>query len=337
VIRGVAWSTDGALVASASNDGAIKLWSPLLAQDFTVLQDESGEIRSVDISSDGQKLIAASEFRGLSIWNLATRLATQRLATEASVDDVAWFVDARRSAAIGHDGALQLWDTRAKKLLKPLAGPASAPVQTDVTRSVAVDPLGRYVASAGDDEFVYLWEVETGRKRKLAGHTAAVFDVAFSPDGRRLASASRDRTVKVWDVDEASELFTCQGHSHTVMAVAFSADGARLASGSFDWTAKLWNASNGTLLQTMSGHTQPVRDVAITPDGTRLATASNDRTIKLWDLATGREMLTLTGHTRWVRSVAFDPTGHLLVSSSDDATVRLWDGRPLAQGPTGGN
>jgi WD40 repeat protein/tRNA A-37 threonylcarbamoyl transferase component Bud32 len=328
VIRGVAWSPDGALLASASNDGTIKLWSPLLTQDSTVLQSQSGETRNLDLSSNGATLITASQFGGVPIWNIATGQIAGRLATDVSIDDVAYFPDGHRCAVIGHNGTLQLWDTSAKKLLKPLAEPAVSVVQDDVTRSVAVDRLGRYVASAGDDECVYLWEVDAGRKRKLAGHNAAVFDVAFSPDGQRLASASRDGTVKVWDVYEGSELLTCQGHTHTVMAVTFSADGARLASASFDWTAKLWDASTGRLLQTMTGHTQPVRDVAINPDGTRLATASNDRTIKLWDLASGRELLTLAGHTGWVRSVTFDPTGHFLVSASDDATVRVWDGRP---------
>jgi WD40 repeat protein/tRNA A-37 threonylcarbamoyl transferase component Bud32 len=328
VIRGVAWSPDGTLVASASNDGMIKLWSSLTTQDFTVLHEESGEVRGVDVSSDGQTLITASQFGGAPIWDLTTGQVTARLATDISADDVAYFVDGRRCAVIGHDGTLQLWDVRACKLLKSLADPAGTPVQTDVTRSVAADPLGKYVAASGDDECVYLWEVDTGRRRKLAGHAAAVFDVAFSPDGRRLASASRDRTVKVWDVGRGSELLTCRGHSHTVMAVAFSPDGSRLASGSFDWTAKWWDSSSGRLLTTMTGHTQPVRDVAISPDGRRLATASNDRTIKLWDVARGREMLTLVGHARWVRSVAFDPTAHLLTSSSDDATVRVWNGRP---------
>jgi WD40 repeat protein len=333
VIRGVAWSAEGALLASASNDGTIKLWPPLGSQAFTLLQPDSGEVRNVEVSSDGRTLISASQFRGAPIWNLNARQIVTSVASELSADDVAWFADARRCAVIAHDGTLQIWDTGAKKLqlLKELGDPAGGSAQTDVTRSVAVDPLGRYAATAGDDECVYLWEVETGQKRKLAGHTAAVFDVAFSPDGRRLASASRDCTVKVWDVDQGTELFTCQGHAHTVMAVAFSADGALLASGSFDWTAKLWDAVNGTLQQTMSGHSQPVRDVAISPDGNRLATASNDRTIKLWDVATGREMLTLSGHTRWVRGVAFDPTGNLLVSCGDDGTVRLWNGRPLSR------
>jgi WD40 repeat protein len=329
VIRGVEWSPDGTLVASASNDGMIKLWVPLVEQDFAILQDKSGEVRGVDLSSDGQKLISASEIGGVSIWDLNTAQATGRLATDISADDVAYFVDGRRCAVVGHDGTLQLWDVGARKLLKTLSGPAATPGQTDVTRSVAADPLGRYVASAGDDECVYLWEVEAGHKRKFTGHTAAVFDVAFSPDGQRLASASRDCTVKVWDVDEGSELLTCRGHTHTVMTVAYSSDGSRLATGSFDWTAKLWETSSGRPLKTMAGHTQPVRDIAISPDGRRLATASNDRTIKLWDVSSGREMLTLAGHTSWVRSVAFDATGHLLASSSDDSTVRIWNGRPL--------
>jgi WD40 repeat protein/tRNA A-37 threonylcarbamoyl transferase component Bud32 len=331
VIRGVAWNRDGTLVASASNDGMIKLWSPRATQDSAMLRDEAGEVRGVDLSSDGQTLITASEFGGVSVWDLSTGQLSGRFATEMSADDVTYLADGRRCAVVGHDGTLQLWDVGTRKLLKTCAGPTSASRQTDVTRRIAADPTGRFVASAGDDECVYVWDVEADSKRRFTGHEAAVFDVAFSPDGQQLASASRDCTVRIWDVNQSSELVTCRGHTHTVMAVTYNSDGSKLATGSFDWTTRLWDASSGRLLQTMSGHAQPVRDVAISPDGRRLATASNDRTIKIWEVVGGREILTLAGHTNWVRSVAFDTTGHLLASSSDDSTVRIWNGRPLAR------
>jgi WD40 repeat protein len=327
VIRGVAWSRDGTLVASAGNDGAIKLWSPHMTQAATILQTDAGEARGLDVSANGKALLVATQFGGVQIRDLATGAITRRLPTDVSADDAAYLVDGRRCAVIGRDGTLQLWDAAAGKLLKPLASGTASRALSEVARSVAADPLGRFVASAGDDENVYLWNVETGRQQqKLAGHSAAVNDVAFSPDGRYLASAGRDRNIKIWDVEQGREFMTLRGHAHAVMAVKFSPDGTRIASAGFDWTAKLWDASSGKLLETMSGHTQPVRDVAMSPDGSRLVTVSNDRTIRIWDTATGRELLTLPGHENWVRKVVFSPTGHLLVSASDDATVRLWDG-----------
>jgi len=56
------------------------------------------------------------------------------------------------------------------------------------------------LGSAGADNTVRLWNVESGESRVLLGHTAPVFDLAFSPTGKEVATGSGDGTVRVWEV-----------------------------------------------------------------------------------------------------------------------------------------
>ena len=66
---------------------------------------------------------------------------------------------------------------------------------------------GRWVASAGEDSAVKIWDSRTGKLvRNFRGHTSVVTSVAFSPDGQWLVSGSRDHTVKVWDLAELDEV-----------------------------------------------------------------------------------------------------------------------------------
>ncbi len=61
--------------------------------------------------------------------------------------------------------------------------------------TVKCSPCGRYIASAGGDLAVLVWDVASGRVcRVFRGHKKPVHSVDFSSCGRFLASASADGT-----------------------------------------------------------------------------------------------------------------------------------------------
>lgn len=70
--------------------------------------------------------------------------------------------------------------------------------------TVAISPDGRYLASAGTDAKVNLWDLGTSRLIKsMAGHSGKVNSLSFGAESTVLVSGSEDCTVRVWDVQTA--------------------------------------------------------------------------------------------------------------------------------------
>ncbi len=197
---------------------------------------------------------------------------------------------------------------------------------TGAVNGVAWSPNGNYVASAGIDQTVQVWEARTGKKiATYTGHSGAVQAVAWSPDGKLLASASVDKTVQVWEALTAKPMLTYSGHTQQVLTVGWSPDGKQLASAGADMQVHIWNAEQGTLQQTFRDHTLTVTCVAWSPDGRRIASASADQTVAVRSVVTGFAVSTFTGHKSGVLSVAWSPDGNYLISSDGASIAQVWE------------
>ncbi|MFC7218823.1 WD40 repeat domain-containing serine/threonine protein kinase [Streptomyces polyrhachis] len=326
-VNSVAFSPDGSLLASASDDKSIRLWNIAAGTAEFIVIGHTGPVNSVAFSPDGSLLASASDDKSIRLWNIAAGTAEFIVIGHTGpVNSVAFSPDGSLLASASDDKTVLLWNI-AGEITSDTITAKTLQKHTNLVNSVAFSPDGRTLASASWDRTVRLWDIATGKPvATLTGHSKAVFSVAFSPDGRTLASASWDRTVRLWDVAARKPAATLIGHTNSVNSVAFSPDGRTLASASWgDRAVRLWDAATGKPVATLTGHTDSVNSVAFGPGGRKFASASKqDKAVRLWDVATGKAVATLADHTQAVNSVAFSPDGSVLASAGRDKTVRLW-------------
>ncbi len=142
-----------------------------------------------------------------------------------------------------------------------------------------LNPDGRTLAVATDEEVIRLWDIPTGKvKTTLTAH--GVNTVTFSPDGTMLASGSGDPYL--WDVHTGKLLHNIVKARGVVYRIAFSPDGKILASGSLQ-TIELWNTFTAEHIGTFTGYLGWIEAIAFSPDGKTLASGNNG-TVILWDM-----------------------------------------------------
>ncbi len=195
-------------------------------------------------------------------------------------------------------------------------------------RTIAIARDGSWLASAGDDATIRIWDTTLGASRRiLTGHTGTVHAVAISPDDRWLVSAGADAVVRIWDVATGAVRRELTGHDGAVFGCAVAPDGSWLVSAGADGSVRVWDpdAGRGSSRFVLAGHRGAARVCVMTPDGRSLVSSGDDAEIRMWDARTGEAGRVIHTGAGSVLACAVAPDGSWLVSAGSDANVRIWD------------
>jgi WD40 repeat protein/KaiC/GvpD/RAD55 family RecA-like ATPase len=290
---------DQTLLASASNDGTIRLWNTETGETVRVLAGHNGPVRALaccDSGSGHPLLASAGRDHSIRLWHPLTGTTVRVLAGHTALLNALCTVQMGEHtllASASNDGTIRLWNTAIGTTVRLLAG-HNGPV-----RALACVPNGAqtWLASAGTDGTIRLWDAATGQQvRMLSAGDAWINALCPVPLGAQtlLASAGNESAVRVWNPATGELVRTIGQHSDWVRALAsFTLAGRTvLASAGHDNVVRLWHntpAPGPHAQDDLAGHTDWVTSLCVLAGAPQLlvASAGNDSAIRVWDVQAG--------------------------------------------------
>jgi WD40 repeat protein len=274
-VSSLAFGAKGILAAGGAH-GSIRLWDTsrrsVIASAMGVHKSitKAGQpmedvVSAVAFSPDGSTLASAGFIDGgFRLWDGRTLAALTDQAVNAGVgdlDSLAFSSDGETLATSGENGAMRLWNVRARRPLTP-------PVHAHGTG------LPIIVFRAENQSY--------GKDLTIREGEGPTF-VAFSPDGR-LASGGFDKQIRIWNGKTAAPIGSPIAFPTPVRGLAFSPDGNLLACGGWDGVVRLWDGRSLQFIGSLLGKAGRITRIAFSDDGSTLVASYEDGGIVRWDV-----------------------------------------------------
>lgn len=351
----VAMSQDGTRIATASLDGTAKIWDAADGKLLLTLTGHESPVWSAQFNPDGTRIATSGDDSTIRVWDAATGEELYVLSGFLTFASGATFSPDGKFLATNGGEDPKLWDAETGELITALSGFKSGSAQVPV-----FTPDGKYVAVAGQDGTVSIWETATGRQSLLfATGTPIDSQIEFSPDcvtpptapfawcGTTLAAGNRDERVRFWDVTPA-------GNREALRLPSFW---NCLDSDGMTWHTATQEPQNRVRFHTLkfpdvasvvapsdpltnavqevfsfdAGNGRVMGSIAYSPDCSRsVLIDANNLVVKIMDTANGKELLQFKLPEGFVPgpnlgALAFSPDGTRLATPGVGSTAIVWD------------
>ena len=299
-VASLAFSSDGALLASGGMDGVVRVWDASTGACLQTLEGPGDAVEWVRWHPRGAVLLAGSA--DCSVWMWAARSGSW-MGTFAghggAVTAGGFTPDGKLAVTVGEDAALKVWDPKKGECVLSVQG---HPFHEEAAVCLALAPDGATALTGSQDGTAKIVALATGRvgatlapEPLKAGAGAEEDEEEMVPGGIECVAwvpalpgvavtGGLDGRLIAWDAAAANPRAIC-AHPDGITRLAVHASRPIVVTACLDGRVRAWDVRSGACKAVFRGFRAPVQDLALSPDGTLVLAGAEDGTARVFNLA----------------------------------------------------
>jgi WD40 repeat protein len=305
MLRAVAWSPDGGMLATAGNDdGSVRIWEKANLNQIALLQGHETAVISVSWSPDGKILASFDKSKKVTLWNSGAWTQISSFFVHDGTDlfnrHIQWAPDGSH-LGINSMAGVQFLEFNNPNMYELFCESIC------LYSSFSFSPDGKEIAGLGPLSVtgykITIWDISSKKiTASLKSEEGAYREsLAWSPDGNTLAVASSLADVSAmevtpevwfWDMDSKTRINPMNKHSFQgiIEDMTWAPDSSQIASAGYDGTVLLWNPSTAEPWFAFGSDSIglpsmiAICSLAWSPDGKVLAIAYQEGKVLFWDV-----------------------------------------------------